>query len=79
MTKDKIIELLTELGQRLCHKGIQGEMYVVGGAAMALAYDAGGATRDIDAALNIIESVYRDHRIPARAQFLLEEIFLSRQ
>lgn len=167
MTKSEIIELLTELGQRLYQKGVQGEMYVVRGTAMALAYDVSRVTRDIDAvfipktaiyeealslardrvlpekwlndavkgflvgddknkipvldvpglrvmaasprymfamkclasrmgdeedirhllkllkirslqeALDIIESVYRDHPIPARTQFLLEEIFLS--
>jgi hypothetical protein len=47
--RDKIIELLTELGRRLSAKGVAGRMYVVGGAAMALEFDTRRATRDIDA------------------------------
>src|SRR5215467_9277172 len=37
------------LGDRLVHRGIVGDIYVIGGAAMALAYDARRSTRDIDA------------------------------
>ncbi len=37
--RDKIIELLTELGRRLSAKGIAGRLYIVGGAAMALEFD----------------------------------------
>ena len=37
------------LGDRLARCGIVADLYVFGGAAMALAYDARRATRDIDA------------------------------
>jgi predicted nucleotidyltransferase len=37
------------LGDRLVRRGIVADIYVIGGAAMALAYDARRATRDIDA------------------------------
>lgn len=37
------------LGDRLARRGIVADLYVFGGAAMALAYDARRATRDIDA------------------------------
>src|SRR5665811_1043676 len=47
--RNKIIELLTELGRRLSAKGVAGRLYVVGGAAMALEFDTRRATRDIDA------------------------------
>ena len=47
--RDKIIELLTELGRRLSAKGVAGRLYIVGGAAMALEFDTRRATRDIDA------------------------------
>jgi len=50
--RDKIIELLTELGRRLSAKGVAGRLYVVGGAAMALEFDTRRATRDIDAVLH---------------------------
>jgi hypothetical protein len=39
----------TALGERLQRRGVVADVFVVGGAAMALAYDATGMTRDIDA------------------------------
>ena len=47
--RDKIIELLTELGRRLSAEGVVGHLYIVGGAAMALEFDTRRTTRDIDA------------------------------
>lgn len=49
LTVDRVAELLAELGERLASRGIEGEIYVVGGAAMMLAYDRARITRDIDA------------------------------
>lgn len=37
------------LGERLARRGVVADLYVFGGAAMALAYDARRSTRDIDA------------------------------
>jgi predicted nucleotidyltransferase len=39
----------TVLGDRLVRRGVVADLFVVGGAAMALAYDAGRVTRDVDA------------------------------
>jgi hypothetical protein len=39
----------TALGERLARRGVVADVFVVGGAAMALAYDATSVTRDIDA------------------------------
>jgi hypothetical protein len=39
----------TALGERLARRGIVADVFVVGGAAMALAYDANRVTRDVDA------------------------------
>src|SRR5216684_9201353 len=39
----------TALGERLARRGVVADVFVVGGAAMALAYDASRVTRDIDA------------------------------
>lgn len=50
--RDRIIELLTELGRRLSAKGVAGRLYIVGGAPMALEFDTRRATRDIDAVLH---------------------------
>lgn len=41
--------LLAELDERLRERGVAASVYVVGGAAMALAYGRDGATPDIDA------------------------------
>lgn len=49
MDREEIVALLTALGAALRDRGVEGEMYVVGGAAIALAYDARRSTRDIDA------------------------------
>jgi hypothetical protein len=37
LTREQIIGLLTELGQELSDGGFKAQMFVVGGAAMALA------------------------------------------
>lgn len=39
----------THLGERLVRRGVVADIFVVGGAAMALAYDAARVTRDVDA------------------------------
>ncbi|HEX5204818.1 MAG TPA: DUF6036 family nucleotidyltransferase [Actinoplanes sp.] len=39
----------TALGDRLVRRGVVADLFVVGGAAMALAYDANRVTRDVDA------------------------------
>jgi predicted nucleotidyltransferase len=49
LDRARIRYLFTQLGERLQRRGVVGDIYVIGGAAMALAYDARRATRDIDA------------------------------
>ena len=39
----------TALGERLVRRGVVADLFIVGGAAMALAYDAARVTRDVDA------------------------------
>lgn len=41
--------LLLELAERLARRGVRANVYVIGGAAMAMQYDERRATRDIDA------------------------------
>lgn len=53
-----ITALLSELADELDAQGIRGEMFVVGGAAMALAYNTRRATRDIDAVFEPTMVVY---------------------
>ena len=44
-----VVALLRELGARLAARSIEADVYIVGGAAMLLAYNRAVVTRDIDA------------------------------
>ena len=48
LTGARIRALLEELGDELARVGESGELFLVGGAALALGYDAREATRDVD-------------------------------
>jgi hypothetical protein len=50
LDRDGIRRALAALDEDLGRAGVRGELFVVGGAAMALAYDARRATVDVDAA-----------------------------
>lgn len=52
MSREEIKQAFTLLGQRLARRGVVADIYVIGGAAMALAYDSRRVTRDIDAVLH---------------------------
>jgi hypothetical protein len=47
--RDAILDALRLLDAELGRQAVRGEIFVVGGAAMALAYDERRATRDVDA------------------------------
>ena len=65
--RDDIRRLLTELGDELASGGVRGELFLVGGAAMALAYNTRRATRDIDAVFEPKSLVYEAaRRVAAR-------------
>lgn len=49
LTADDIRRLLELLDEELGRVGVEGELYLVGGAVMCLALDARAATRDVDA------------------------------
>lgn len=49
LSRDQVVGLLTELGATLSRDGLRADLYVVGGAAMALTVDTRRITRDIDA------------------------------
>lgn len=58
MQREQIVAALTALGTHLRERGIEGEVYVVGGAAIAIAFDARRATRDVDAVFEPKQEVY---------------------
>lgn len=58
MDRGEIVEALTALAGELDRRGVSAEMYVVGGAAIALAFDERRATRDIDAVFEPKAVVY---------------------
>lgn len=49
LNRAAIEDAFRRLGDRLARRGVVADLYVFGGAAMALAYDARRSTRDIDA------------------------------
>ena len=58
MQKPEILDLLRLLADRLEKRGLRGEMYVVGGAAIALTFDERRSTRDIDAVFEPKSAIY---------------------
>ncbi len=58
MDRGEIIDALTALAAELAQRGVSAEMYVVGGAAIALAFDERRSTRDIDAVFEPKAVVY---------------------
>jgi hypothetical protein len=61
-----ITGLLHELGRRLSKRGIAAQLYIFGGAAVAMAFDARRATADIDATMRPSAEVYAEARAMAR-------------
>lgn len=80
-TREKIIELLTELGQRLQERGIEGELYLVGGGAMLLGYSRTTVTRDLDAIYAPSDAIdeIADEMAAARPDFALMPGWLNSQ
>lgn len=58
-TRTRIIAALEALGEELASEGIRGQLFIVGGAAMALAYSTRRVTRDIDAVFEPTAAVYQ--------------------
>ncbi len=56
--REKIVQALRALGYELTQRGVRGQMFVVGGAAMALAYSTRRVTRDIDAVFEPKSAIY---------------------
>ena len=59
MQRDEIMRALAALGEELAMSGVTADLYVVGGAAIVLAYDERRSTRDVDAVFVPKVEVYR--------------------
>lgn len=66
LTAEKIRELFTLLDQALAREDVVGEVYVVGGAVMTLAFAARPSTNDVDAVFTPKQVVRRAARRVAR-------------
>jgi hypothetical protein len=75
---DSLHRALTLLGERLFGRGVVADIYVVGGAAMMLAYDIRRATRDIDALFRPHGVVVEEARAVAR-QLGLPDSWINEQ
>jgi len=58
VTREEIVEALTAVGRVLHRREIEGELYMVGGAAIALALDARRSTRDVDGVFEPKSAIY---------------------
>jgi hypothetical protein len=54
-----ILAALQALGDELTREGVRGQLFIVGGAAIALAYSTRRVTKDIDAVFEPKVSIYR--------------------
>jgi Nucleotidyltransferase of unknown function (DUF6036) len=57
-TQARILRALTALGEELTNQGVRGQIFIVGGAAMALAYSTRRVTKDIDAVFEPKSAIY---------------------
>jgi hypothetical protein len=61
-----ILSAFEKLSSELARRGVRADLFVVGGAAMALAYQAGRRTRDVDAVFAERGTIYEGARAVAR-------------
>ncbi len=71
-SKTKILAALQALGDELSRQGVRGQIFIVGGAAMALAFSTRRVTKDIDAVFEPKSAIYaaaqkvaEEHGLPA--------------
>ncbi len=73
LSREDMLDMLRSLGARLRKRGVEGQIYVVGGAAMAFAYARERQTRDIDAFVEPQDIVFEEVRKLTREEHLNEE------
>ena len=73
LRRDEILSLLQLLDRELERDGVRGELYLVGGAVMCLAFDARRATYDLDGFFRPARAVRTAARRVAEARGLPED------
>lgn len=73
LAREEIRRLLGLLSDELTAHGLVGELFLVGGAAMALAYDRDRATQDLDAVFEPKTAVYAAAAAVAQREGLPED------
>jgi len=59
LTRARIVAALQALGDDLSSQGVRGDIFIVGGAAMALAYSTRRVTKDVDAVFEPKAVIYQ--------------------
>lgn len=77
LSREQIIGILAELGQDLDAQGIRAQLFVVGGAAMALAYNMRRITADVDGVFEPKTVIYEAARRVAGRHAELAEDWLN--
>lgn len=62
LDRETITQLLREVADELASNGVRGRMFVVGGAAIALAFGRDRTTHDVDAVFEPKEAIYAASR-----------------
>lgn len=65
LDRSQIEELLEELGQRLQARGVEGSIYIAGGAAIALEFQERRVTVDVDAIFQPAETIREEATLMA--------------
>ena len=68
-----IVEAFDELSRVLAQRDVKARLFVVGGAALVLAYGRRRVTRDVDAIFEPKEAVYAAARVVARSRGLPDD------
>jgi hypothetical protein len=77
LNREQIIGLLTEVGQELDARGVKAQMFIVGGAAIALAYNVRRATADVDGVFEPKAVIYEAARRVASRHGRLPDDWLN--
>jgi hypothetical protein len=73
LTREHILKALERLSELLRAEGVEGEVCLLGGTAMVLAFKARPSTKDVDAIFEPTEAIRRAARIVAQEQELPED------